>query len=481
MGEVFIMEKGVIIADRYKIIDLLGQGGTSAVYLVENIVLKNLWAIKVLSKTSRWLSFNMEEIEILKDLSHPMLPRIADLTEDTDNYYIVMDYIFGSNLLKIIESKEKVSEQLLFKWTDDLLEVLKYLHSRTPPIIYRDLKPANIIVDDTNRLRLVDFGTARYHNNEASDDTVYIGTQGYAAPEQYGIGQSDRRTDLFNLGMTIIHVATGIHPIKLRSDRIKNSLKKEGFTQNFIRFILKLTQNDPYKRFQNCEEAICELGKIINPERLFFKQGLMKNAKGSFKGIIGIASLLPNSGVTSLCLAIGKHLSENKANSVLVELNSSGDFDRMREHLDELGEVKTQEENRFETNNLTFYPNASDFGEVSRKGVDAIILDLGQLRTEKKINQLNYADIRLVICPCAPWKYNIFSEYIKNIKSSTKNEWIYVANISQNHERQKLKKLLGCNELVLYSTVKSPFYPDIEEKKRIGLAFNEICRLAGQL
>ena len=95
-----------------------------------------------------------------------MLPRIADLTDDADNYYIVMDYISGSNLLSIIESigrRLKRSSQV----DEELLDVLSYLHGRTPPIIYRDLKPANLIVDDSGRLRLVDFGTARYHSNEA--------------------------------------------------------------------------------------------------------------------------------------------------------------------------------------------------------------------------------------------------------------------------------------------------------------------------
>jgi len=142
------MIKGEIIADKYRIIDFLGEGGTSAVYLAENIVLSNLWAIKVLSKNSPRISTDLEEIGILKDLSHPMLPRIADLTEDSDNYYIVIDYFPGSNLLRVLECQGKIHERTLLKWTKDLLDVLKYLHSRTPPIIYGDLKPANLIVDD---------------------------------------------------------------------------------------------------------------------------------------------------------------------------------------------------------------------------------------------------------------------------------------------------------------------------------------------
>ncbi len=472
------MKIGKIIAEKYKIVELLGEGGTSAVYLAENIVLNNLWAVKVLYKSSQWLSFEMEEIKILKELSHPMVPRIADLAEDEDNYYIVMDYISGSNLLSIIDSQGKVSEKTLIKWTGDLLDVLLYLHGRTPSIIYRDLKPANLIVDDSGRLRLVDFGTARYHTNEASEDTVYIGTQGYAAPEQYGVGQSDQRTDLFNLGMTIIHLATGVHPLKLGSGNIKNLLKKEGLTQGFIRFIQKLTETNPNERFLTCQEAMAELEKIIKHGSLLSNHSTTKKAGINFKGVIGISSVLPASGVTSLCMALGKYLSENKISSVLVELNASGDFDRMREYLDELGEIKIQGENRFETNNLIFYPHAPDFGEIPRKGIDVIILDLGQLNSERKINQFNHADVKLVLCPSVPWKHSLFSECIGNINSLTKDEWIYLANTSPGYERQKLRKLLGCNGLVFYSSVINPFYLNPEEKKRMGIAFKEICKLS---
>ena len=82
---------GNVLFNKYNIVDVLGQGGTSTVYLAENILLKNFWAIKVLSKQNVWLSVEMDEIEILKKLSHPMLPRIADMAEDDDNYYIIMD------------------------------------------------------------------------------------------------------------------------------------------------------------------------------------------------------------------------------------------------------------------------------------------------------------------------------------------------------------------------------------------------------
>ena len=94
------MKSEQIIGDKYRVVKRLGRGGTSVVYLAENIALKNLWALKSLSKNSEWFTQEMREITILKELSHPMLPRVVDLLEDSDFYYIVMDYIPGMNLLE---------------------------------------------------------------------------------------------------------------------------------------------------------------------------------------------------------------------------------------------------------------------------------------------------------------------------------------------------------------------------------------------
>ncbi|MGI6085583.1 MAG: hypothetical protein ACOYIF_09080, partial [Acetivibrionales bacterium] len=186
------------------------------------------------------------------------------------------------------------------------------------------------------------------------------------------------------------------------------------------------------------------------------------------------------SGVTTLCLALGKYLACNKINPVLVELNSSGDFNRLREYLDEIGEVRIQSEKRFETKDMTFYSNAPDFGGVSRKGVDVIILDIGHLNTERKINALNHADIRLVVCPCTPWKYSILSECSKSIKSSTKNEWIYVSRVTQNFDRQKLRKKLSRHKPIFYSSIMNPYYLSAEENKSIGTMLREIYRTVGR-
>lgn len=465
------MKLGEIIDKKYKIVGILGQGGTAQVLLAENIALNNIWAIKMLSKSSQWISYEMEEVEILKGLSHPMLPRLADLFEDEYSIFIVMDYFPGSNLLDILQKEGKVSEKVLKKWTVELLEVFEYLHSRIPPVIYRDLKPSNMIVDDTGRLRLVDFGTAKFYREGTGEDTIYIGTQGYAAPEQYGSGQSDQRTDLFNLGMTLVHLATGIHPLKSGAMKIESCLKKAGISKGFIKFILGLIETDPTNRFQSAKIALKAINKDMKP--LVLNKCYKKEAVHDFRGVIGIASYLPGTGVTALCIALGRYLSKNKKNTALIELNNSGDFSRIGEVFDNLGELRVQRNNNFEALDMIFYPNMSDSGEISRKGVDVVILDLGKLDTGQKLKELNRADIKLILCPRAPWKYSLFAEYDEGVKSLSKDEWIYITCISENTERQVLKRRF--KHIVIYSYPEIPYYLTEEEQKNTERTFKEIC------
>lgn len=449
------------------------------VYLAENIVLNNLWAIKTLKKSNQWLSVEMDEIEILKGLSHPMLPRIADMAEDEENYYIIMDYIEGTNVSELLNSKGTISQRILIKWTSELLDVLNYLHQRTSPIIYRDLKPGNLIVDDSGRLRLVDFGSARFHNQEAKDDTVYIGTKGYAAPEQYGTGQSDHRTDLFNLGMTLFHLATGTHPSKISPECMKLRLKRAGISKNFSNFILKLTQISPGRRFQSCSQAMIALSKIERPMGLYERKIASNLQEKEFRGIIGIGSMLPSCGVTSFALNLGLLLSQSNIKTALIELNNSGDFDQLRDVFDSMGMLKLQTKTKYEVKNMVMYPNASEFGEVSRKGIDATIMDLGALNSEKKIRDFNRADIKLIICPRVSWKYKYISEWIQNNKKTNGSDWAYLAIYQQNNEKNMLERLLNGASIVFCSDLSNGVRLDKVGLNEIGRAFDKIKKITG--
>ncbi|WP_279221885.1 protein kinase domain-containing protein [Lachnoanaerobaculum orale] len=197
------------------------------------------------------------ETNLLKELKHPYLPSIADIIENDDTIIIVMDYIEGRPLSDILLEEGTIEEDKVVDYAIQLCDVLDYLHSQNPPIIYRDLKPANIMLKPDGKITLIDFGTARKYNYDSVSDTTCLGTIGYAAPEQFAgetLRQTDARTDIYNLGATMYHLLTGVnpseppyelYPIRRWDERLSNGLEK---------IILRATRKDPEKRFNDCKE-----------------------------------------------------------------------------------------------------------------------------------------------------------------------------------------------------------------------------------
>ena len=211
---------GSLIDGKYKVIAKVGKGGMSTVWLAMNIKTNKNWAIKEVRQTEKndvaLVKQNlMTEIEILKKLQHENLPQIIDIFEKNDTYLIIMDYVEGRTLKAIIDEKGEQPQEDVVNWAIQLCSVLDYLHTRKPAIIYRDLKPGNIMLRPDGQIVLIDFGTAREYKTGQNEDTTSLGTKGYAAPEQYGgDGQTDARTDIYNLGATIYHLVTGKNPNK---------------------------------------------------------------------------------------------------------------------------------------------------------------------------------------------------------------------------------------------------------------------------
>lgn len=210
-----------ILAGRYKIVRLLGHGGSGAVYLAEDRTLGSMWAVKHFSlshlspeekKTVK--AQCSREIDLLTSLSHPKLPKVTDyLHEDSDNSYVVMEYIQGETLADLsARMKETPGEETVRDWALQICEVLEYLHSHKPPVIFRDLKPHNLILTPTGTIRFIDFGIARLFNPVRDRDTLFMGTPGYAPPEQFGKGQTDQRSDIYSLGATLHYLLTGRDP-----------------------------------------------------------------------------------------------------------------------------------------------------------------------------------------------------------------------------------------------------------------------------
>ena len=209
--------------ETYLITSLIAKGGMGAVYKAIRPSDNTLWALKEMSESGvamedreQALNAFYEEAGLLQTLEHENLPKVLDVFKDSQSHYMVMDFIDGDTLTeKLAQAGSAVDEVEVVQWAKQLCVVLDYLHTHNPPIIYRDLKPDNVMIEkNSNCVKLIDFGIARRFKGGKKSDTVHLGTSGYAAPEQYGKSeqQSDATTDLYALGGTLHHLLTGLDP-----------------------------------------------------------------------------------------------------------------------------------------------------------------------------------------------------------------------------------------------------------------------------
>lgn len=282
-----MLEIGSLVDGKYKILSEIGHGGMSVVYMAINEKANKTWAVKEVRKDGK-MDFNtvrqglMAEIETLKKLKHPNLPSIVDVIEDEDSFIIVMDYIEGRSLDKIIEENGAQPEAYVVEWAKQLCDVFGYLHSRTPAIIYRDMKPANVMLKPDGNIMVIDFGTAKNYEIDLGE-TTGIGTIGYAAPEQYigsGLGRTDARTDIYCLGITMYHLLTNVDPCKnLISDKSIRAVNP-ALSHGLDAIIKKCTEYQPDDRYQTCAELMYDLENYEILEPLYKKK--QKRKLGTF-------------------------------------------------------------------------------------------------------------------------------------------------------------------------------------------------------
>lgn len=255
-----MLEIGSLVDGKYKVLNVVGKGGMSVVYLVMNERANKQWAIKEVRKDGMQdfevVKQNLiVETDMLKNLSHPNLPSIIDVIDTEESFLIVMDYIEGKALDKVLREFGAQPQEYVIEWAKQLCDVLGYLHSRKPPIIYRDMKPANVMLKPDGNVTLIDFGTAREFKASKIEDTTCLGTRGYAAPEQYGgHGQTDARTDIYCLGATLYHLVTGHNPSQPPYEMYPIRHWNPNLSSGLEEIILKCTKPNPADRYQNCQE-----------------------------------------------------------------------------------------------------------------------------------------------------------------------------------------------------------------------------------
>lgn len=280
-------EKGTVLDGKYEILKEIGRGGMSVVYVAMDLRLNKQWAIKEIrddgSQDTQTLLKGLErEANILKKVDHPVLPRIVDIIQKENKVYVVMDYVEGRTISEILKEQGAQPQEMVIEWAKQLGSALGYLHSMDPPIIYRDMKPSNVMLKPDGNVKLIDFGTAKEYKVENNADTTALGTRGYAAPEQFGDAQghgiynTDARTDIYCLGATLYHIVTGRNPCEPPYEIKPIRQWNPALSSGLEKILVKCTQPNPNDRYQSCSELLYALDHYDELDEQFKKQSRKK-------------------------------------------------------------------------------------------------------------------------------------------------------------------------------------------------------------
>lgn len=344
-----MLQIGSVLDGKYKILQEIGHGGMSVVYLALNERANKTWAVKEVRKdggndktvVSQGL---VAETEMLKKLSHPNLPSIIDVIDKDDSFIIVMDYIEGGSLQKRLEKMGPQNADDVVRWSLQLADVLGYLHSRKPPIIYRDMKPSNVMLKPDGNVCLIDFGTAREYKQTSSGDTTWLGTRGYAAPEQFGgHGQTDARTDIYNLGATMYHLLTGYSPADTQFiiypiSRFRPELAGTGIEK----IVAKCCQPDPKDRYQSCAELTYALEHVHDED-----DTVRKSRNRKWYSFIASCSVTVLGAALAIMFSIFKTNAINTSYDTYISQAESSSFDRAVESYRSAMELQPENEEAY--------------------------------------------------------------------------------------------------------------------------------------
>jgi len=257
---------GTVLKNKYRIVRLVGGGGMAWVYQVEELPPGSgkLWALKELrpqtqDKAEQAVARDLfeQEAKLLRALDQVNIPKIADFFEEQGRACLVMEFIWGESLEKRLEATNApLLETDVLKWAIQLCAALHYLHTRQPPIIFRDMKPSNVMVTNTGLVKLIDFGIARTYKAGKKRDTIAMGSENYAAPEQWGQGQTDARSDVYALGATMYHLLANMAPTPafLPSEPLPLANYNGALSKKTVALVDKSMARDRQDRFQSALE-----------------------------------------------------------------------------------------------------------------------------------------------------------------------------------------------------------------------------------
>ncbi|KFJ00006.1 serine/threonine protein kinase [Bifidobacterium stellenboschense] len=307
-----MVAENTLVGKRYRILTQIGKGGMSTVYLALDSSLNKQWAIKEIRNVSDPVQRDLViksltvEANMIKRFDHPAIPRIVDLIEEKGSLFVVMDFVEGQTLSSLLKKEGPQKEEDVVDWGIQLCDVLDYLHRRKPPVVFRDMKPSNVMLTPDGSVKLIDFGIALEigkGERPLIGDNRQLGTPGFGAPEQFDEnGVVDQRTDIYALGATLFYLLTGSHPRKNGIVPIRQI--RPELSEGLERVIAKATRKDPNERYNSCAEFAYALRHYAEEDTAHRNALLTK-----WRGFLGTAI----ASVVCLALSGGMMLLANHA------------------------------------------------------------------------------------------------------------------------------------------------------------------------
>ena len=370
--------------EQYELIKCIGRGANAEVFLVKYKRLEQLRAMKRIHKNLVKYNQWTKEIYILKHLKHPCIPIIYDIEEDETYYYIFEEYMEGESLVTYRRRYENLSESTIISFSIQICELIEYLHSREYPILYLDLKPSNLLIEG-EQIKLVDFGAAKIVSRDSKEESY--GTKGYAAPEQYKVGETSIATDIYGIGMMMYYLLTGRNP--RGGDEPIFESKELRRHRELCKLIHSTIRHNPLERYESVKRLEKRLHKL---EKKYENTTYGVTNKSTRIGIIGAQARI---GVTHLALLLQTYLTQCHEESFYIQKNDT-DFVSMCKEACMYQSKKgfclpldlVYEEHEVPETSSTIKYQIEDYGAFSIK----------------KLEEFLTADIRIAVVGGKPWE-----------------------------------------------------------------------------
>ena len=372
---------------KYKILDLLGSGGTAKVYLAEHIKLKSYRAIKFISKNHPLYELQLNEAFVLKNLRHSCIPIIYDIEESEEGSYIVEQYLEGETLREFVKDKGALREDILINFGLQLCDLIQYLHNAPRPIIYIDLKPDNIIVSGMT-LKLIDFGSAVFCD-EITANQKYYGTVGYAAPELFRHKEIDERCDVYGIGMLLYYMATGSQA-KDRENELYHIDRVDYCSLQLKRIINRCLKYNPIQRYASINKLSRQLS-VIAKKRPFYKTT-------NTTVTIAVAGSQDRIGVTHFALRLCKFNESITGSCLYQEKNESGCSGSIKSRYQGV----TIRGSIYELYGISIQP-LTQVEEPDTSKISLVVQDLGRL-CGHNLEIFRKADVRMLVLGAKDWE-----------------------------------------------------------------------------